>query len=476
MDYIHALFHSRRIPRGFVVFTAGLGRRRSGPLFHFDAEFASLTDLVKSTVSGRNYGWLPPEAHAAIAHVARVIREDNGQGGLAQQFGGLSYSRVLTGTDPSIPEEFRLSEQFRVAVAGATDAELFHAVAKLIAAYTENLVFSQDDDGNFNLSPYDVFLEKNGLPRKPRDGETALAYSRRLLKLVERLEDHGRLEFVTANPNTDDGKFQFHHQVFQFGPKALKGLKIFFREPGRGPLHPSDLVRGQTGNCIACHAAPNFTDFRFHNTGTAQAEFDRIHGRGAFVRLDIPGLQERNAHHDTYLPATAQHPNAAESFRAVPSVDAPTHTDLGLWNIFANPDFPKPQTRLRSLLCEEELQAILPGLEMIERFLSALVADGDDRVLDGGFLRPCRPSALLPKTIARFKTPGLRDLGHSAPYMHTGQFDTLEDIISFYRTASDLARSGDLLNGARELREIALTEADIVPLGAFLKALNEDYQ
>ena len=40
------------------------------------------------------------------------------------------------------------------------------------------------------------------------------------------------------------------------------------------------------------------------------------------------------------------------------------------------------------------------------------------------FPLPCpADSVLLDEAIARFKTPGLRDLGHSAPYMHNGQFD-----------------------------------------------------
>ena len=36
--------------------------------------------------------------------------------------------------------------------------------------------------------------------------------------------------------------------------------------------------------------------------------------------------------------------------------------------------------------------------------------------------------------------------------------------------------SYQLRNGARELRGIALTVGDIMPLAAFLRSLNEDYQ
>ena len=35
--------------------------RPGGILFHFDAEFNSMEDLVAATFTGRNYGWLPGE-------------------------------------------------------------------------------------------------------------------------------------------------------------------------------------------------------------------------------------------------------------------------------------------------------------------------------------------------------------------------------------------------------------------------------
>jgi cytochrome c peroxidase len=85
-------------------------------------------------------------------------------------------------------------------------------------------------------------------------------------------------------------------------------------------------------------------------------------------------------------------------------------------------------------------------------------------------------AVLLDRAIARFKTPGLRDVSHSAPYMHNGQFDTLTDIITFYRDTSTLARAGTLRNGAPELRGIALQAGDATALVAFLRSLNEDYQ
>jgi cytochrome c peroxidase len=121
-------------------------------------------------------------------------------------------------------------------------------------------------------------------------------------------------------------------------------------------------------------------------------------------------------------------------------------TDLGVWNIFANPDKPNPQAKIRTILCDEQQPC------------------------------PLSDATLLDRAIARFKTAGLRDLGHSNPYMHTGQFDTLDTIIAFYRGVSAQARAGTLRNGATELQGMALTAADATSLVAFLNSLNEDYQ
>jgi hypothetical protein len=430
--------------------------RDIGLLLHFDGEFATMADLVKATFTGRNFGWLPRESNAAITNLARVIRQDNGEGELAQEFGGLSYRTILTGTDPSIPAEFRLPKAFRVNVARASDAQIFDAVAALVAVYTEHLEFSRDEDGHFTLSPFDVFLEQNDLPRAPAKGESDLAYGRRLMKRVRQLQASHSIQFVDSNPNTESGSFDFHDQPFQFGAEELRGMQIFFNEPDRTPLRPAQVSAGGIGNCVACHAAPNFTDFRFHNTGVTQVEYDGIHGPGKFATLAIPGLATRLAHHDAYLPATPAHPDASGRFRAIPQAGSPELTDLGLWNVFANPDFPKTQLRLWKIACDSAIGDATPP---------HLLAT----------LSRCAPSQLLPETIALFKTPGLRDLNHSGPYMHNGQFDTLSDVVELYRTTSGLERASRLRNGANDLAGIALSPSDVGPVVSFLRSLNEDY-
>ena len=78
--------------------------------------------------------------------------------------------------------------------------------------------------------------------------------------------------------------------------------------------------------------------------------------------------------------------------------------------------------------------------------------------------------------MALFKTPSLRGLAFSGPYLHNGSKDTLEEVIEFYIRMSRLARDGKVRNAAPELSGILLKEEDIAPLAAFLRALNEDYE
>ncbi|HUI24697.1 MAG TPA: hypothetical protein VL403_01335, partial [Candidatus Kryptonia bacterium] len=153
-------------------------------VFHFDGEFPTLVDLIKGTYTGRNFGWLPNETSAAVAHIAQVIRQDDGRATLARNFGSLSYRQALAGVDEGIPKKFRIPPDFRFDVDQVSDDELLDGIAKLVAAYVESLVFLRDPSGEFDGSPYDRFLRKNGLPRQPADGESNLDYSRRLRGLL----------------------------------------------------------------------------------------------------------------------------------------------------------------------------------------------------------------------------------------------------------------------------------------------------
>ena len=183
-------------------------------------------------------------------------------------------------------------------IGSASDQEIFDAVVKVVAAYVKGLRFSQTDDaGNLIRSPFDVFLSRNGLPQQPNSGETPLDYSRRLLTLVNGLASP---QFVTRNPNNPslNGKFQFHRLNHSYsGLRNWQVSKYFLQnQPLRQPPHRQNWLAGKVGNCLACHAAPNFTDFKLHNTGIAQNEYDDIHGNMdhswlSRFRLSLQNLQ-----------------------------------------------------------------------------------------------------------------------------------------------------------------------------------------
>ena len=493
----------------------------STPLFlHNDGEFVDVKDLIITTFTGRNFGWKPAEYATALSHIVRVIREDNGQGGLAQQYGGSSYAEAFA-AGPELAAQYKILPDYALYDITVTnpadpnyvsDEQIIDGMAALMQSYMETLVFSQDPEGLFNGSPFDVFLIKNGLPRQPAANESPVEYSRRLLHQISNLANP---KFVT---DPADGHLMMHNQRFQFGPTELAGLKIFFTE-NNPPLSPG--IPGRTGNCIACHAPPAFTDFLFHNTGATQEEYDAIHGAGTFMALSVPELGERQTNYDAFLPPTPNHPDAAGTFIAPPSPGSPGQVDLGLWNVFANPDFPNPQPALGQIL-PLLIPTPAPQIDRASRIGNNFVFGGTNGTPGRTYLVLSTTDLTLPKTawnivstnafdeagnfsvtnpigssasefytisaaapssaealphmIALFKTPDLRDLASSEPYFHTGRFNTLPEVIGFYQSVSEMARAGAIRNAAPKLSGISLDSSSVAPLVAFLRSLNEDYQ
>src|SRR5262249_10639522 len=160
----------------------------------------------------------------------------------------------------------------------------------------------------------------------PNKGETPIHYTRRLRAAVDALSAPLFVAEV-------DGPFAFHDQPFIFDAEELEGLRIFLREPDDEEQQQSQGAAGGVGNCVACHPAPLFTDFLFHNTGVTQNEYDGVHGGGSFAALLIPSRSERAADPEAFLPATAKHPDGTGRFRAAADAGDADLTDLGAWNI-----------------------------------------------------------------------------------------------------------------------------------------------
>jgi len=103
----------RTAPRNAPALVGASLDRPGGALFHFDGEFSTMEELVAATLTGRNFGWLPGQKSEAVHHIARVLREDDGSGVIAQQFDRLPYRILFSGTDPGIPDALRLPPEFR---------------------------------------------------------------------------------------------------------------------------------------------------------------------------------------------------------------------------------------------------------------------------------------------------------------------------------------------------------------------------
>jgi cytochrome c peroxidase len=98
-----------------------------------------------------------------------------------------------------------------------------------------------------------------------------------------------------------------------------------------------------------------------------------------------------------------------------------------------------------------------------EQFHNTGVAFRHDAFLDEGRF------AVSHKTEDRgaFRTPTLREIARTAPYMHDGSVPTLEEVVEYY---DDGGRSNPHLD--QEIRPLRLTPADKQALVAFLKSLS----
>lgn len=170
-----------------------------------------------------------------------------------------------------------------------------------------------------------------------------------------------------------------------------------------------------SGNCVTCHAPPLFTDLSYHNLGISQIEYDQVHGAGTFAALEIASATTR----------------PAERFRQFPSKGKPGEVDLGYWNFVNVNTSPLRGTN-----------------ESDEQFLARMVG--------------------------AVKTPGLRHLAYTYPYMHNGAYTTLEGTVKELQRVSEMGRTGQVRAADAELLKMQIADADIAPLVTFLGTLNED--
>jgi cytochrome c peroxidase len=74
-----------------------------------------------------------------------------------------------------------------------------------------------------------------------------------------------------------------------------------------------------------------------------------------------------------------------------------------------------------------------------------------------------------PRHFGEFRVPALRQLVHTAPYMHDGSLPTLEAVVQHYSALNEERLHAD---GERILRRLDLTPGQAADLAAFLRSLS----
>jgi cytochrome c peroxidase len=92
----------------------------------------------------------------------------------------------------------------------------------------------------------------------------------------------------------------------------------------------------------------------------------------------------------------------------------------------------------------------------------------DDRT--GAAAVKTRHVEATPASFGQFKTPTLRNLAHTAPYMHDGRYATLRDVVRHY---SDLDMERIHTHGEQLLRPLKLSASESDDLVAFLASLTD---
>jgi cytochrome c peroxidase len=169
--------------------------------------------------------------------------------------------------------------------------------------------------------------------------------------------------------------------------------------------------------CGDCHFGPMFSDFEFHNVGLTQL--------------------------------VAEHVPSTEGVGAMP-LDG---SDAGR---FADGD---AQAKASGL------GGATPGISVSSKWSDDMTA-GAELIAQLGATTP------MPEEVrGAFRTPSLRNIAKTAPYMHAGQHETIAEVIEFYDRGGDI----DFLGSKDSLIEpLALTAEQKSDLAAFLDQLTSD--
>jgi len=216
-------------------------------------------------------------------------------------------------------------------------------------------------------------------------------------------------------------------------PEQLRGLLAFIRRhDSTDPIFTPDIGVGQ---CVACHAGPEFTE-------------------AAFTSLMEEGEDELELLEAEEMPELVMGELVVGDETAFLDVGfsnigvRPTPEDLGRGGT-AN-GYPLSFTR----------QALL-GLEFAPELPEC-----------GGPDEEACPENERVAVDGAFKVPGLRNVALTGPYFHNGGEATLEDVVEFYDRRGNYG-DDNIAELERNMARVTLTEDDEDPLVEFLESLTD---
>ena len=324
--------------------------------FNHDGRYGSMEDLLRDKLCSSSYGWAPDECDRAYDTI---------------------YQTLIGGMLVDYLELFQRAYQVDLETVSRDEAVDWAVTA--LADYLDEITSEQ-------TSTWDAFSDMNRIPPGPSRDEDPKHYA-------------GRIQGRIGN---QEGRVLIKRPL-GFSREAYAGFLTFFRVEGESSV----------GNCVSCHVPPRFSDFRFHNTGIAQMDYDQANGDGAFAALEIPGTDAKRPQ-ERFL----TDPRSGEG-----------RADLGYWNFIDLSD------------------------------TEALGGSSEAAALEGA--------------IGAFKTPILRNLKRTGPYMHNGLYETIEDAVREIVRINRLARAGTMRAIDNDYLVMNLGEEDVIPLTRFLESLDE---
>lgn len=287
------------------------------------------------------------------------------------------------------------------------------------------------------------------------DGRKDTLWSQALGPLEDPRE-HGTSRLAIAHLLADDtGYRRAYGDVFGALPE-LAGLPAHGRPVAGEPEHEHQVA----WNTLAAEQQSAVTR-AFVNVGKAIAAFERrLVSRAAPFDRFVAGLRDGDAAKLAALTPAAQRGAAlfVGKARCVLCHDGPLFSDLEFHDN-------------RTPVGEEGGD---PGRKLgIRRLRADPLAGSSAWADDGGESGRRKVKPLIDDSHGgkQFKTPTLRNVARTAPYMHEGQFATLAEVVHFYST---LERATPELGGERLIQVLGLGANEETELVAFLESLTDE--